>query len=332
MKKYLISLIVPCYNVEKVCDRFFQSLLEQTYSHIQIILVNDGSTDGTEEKLFSYKQALEQKGCFFDYIYQENKGLGGAINTGLKKVRGEFLCWADPDDYYEKNAFEVRVDYFLKHDECNVLTCDGYQRRAESLDQKQLIGKAFKHRFEKNQFELLLDGKSVFCAGVHMVKVSAMKKVNPDMDIYEAKRGQNWQLLLPMYFSYERHYLDIPVYNYIVYPNSMSSGDASKELKLKRYCEHEIILNETLKRIEKIQNCDMHRYYSFVKDKYFKLKLITALRYKDKLLFQATYKEKQKQVGIDRQDKLFYLRNKYHAVDFVYKLYMKLIKHGGGMI
>ncbi len=313
-----VSLIVPCYNVEKLCDRFFESLLKQTFTDIQLILVNDGSTDKTEEKVFSYKEKLERLGYKFDYIYQENKGLGSAINTGLKRVTGDYLCWADPDDYYENNAFEVRVDYFFKHPNCVALTCNAYCRNEKTLNEYILINKWFPRLEEKKQFELLLDGKSVFCSGCHMIKTEAFILANPQMDIYEAKRGQNWQLLLPVYFKFDRDYLPIPVYNYIIYEKSMSKGDNTKESELFRYSEHEIILNETLKRIGAVNACDMHKYFSFVKDKYLKLKLMVALKYNDKELFKETYLQKQKETGIDSQDRFFKFRLKHRIFNRIF--------------
>lgn len=313
-----VSLIVPCYNVEKVCDRFFESLLAQTFTDIQLIVVNDGSTDGTEEKVLSYKERLENMGYKVDYVYQENKGLGGAINTGLKHVSGEYLCWADSDDYYENNAFEVRVDYFSKHPNCVVLTCDAYCRNIKTLDKYTLIGVNYPQREDKKQFDLLLDGRSVFCSGCHMIKLEAFKQANPQMSIYGAKRGQNWQLLLPVYFKFDRDYLSVPVYNYIKYEQSMSSGDNTKELELFRYSEHETILNETLRHIEETNQCDMHKYYSFVKDKYLKLRLVVALKYNDKKLFEETYLQKQKETGIDLQDRFFKFRLKHRIFNRIF--------------
>ena len=106
MNKGLVSIITPCYNVEKVVHRYLNSILSQTYKKIELILVNDGSTDKTEEILLSYKSIFESQGIIFKYIYQENKGLGGSINTGLKYFTGEYLCWPDPDDTLHPQSIE----------------------------------------------------------------------------------------------------------------------------------------------------------------------------------------------------------------------------------
>jgi glycosyltransferase involved in cell wall biosynthesis len=300
MDKPLISLIVPCYNVEKLCDRFFQSLLEQTYSRIQLILINDGSTDGTEQKLYSYKDALEKKGYIFEYIYQENRGLGGAINSGLKRVRGEYLCWADPDDYYEKNAFEIRLNYFREHPDCNVLTADAYVRNIDTIDTAYLLSKDFDNR-KKKRFKLLLDGNSIFCSGCHMVKIGAFKKANPCFDIYEARRGQNWQLLLPLYYDNEVDFLSVPIYNYIIYRSSMSHSDHSYEDKLKRMEEHDEIKINTISRLL-ISNEQKMKWIMYVSRQTLRLKLFLAVKYKNGEDYKSFYQQAREQRALSGID------------------------------
>lgn len=104
MEKGLITLIVPCYNVGKTLERFLQSVLKQTYRHIQIVFIDDGSTDNTATILKKYQPIFSSAKMKMQYIYQKNAGLGSAINTGLKYIEGEYLCWADPDDFYMKDS------------------------------------------------------------------------------------------------------------------------------------------------------------------------------------------------------------------------------------
>jgi len=303
-EKHLVSLIVPCYNIAHVCDRFFDSLLRQTYTNIQLILVNDGSTDDTEKKLFSFKERLENKGYIFEYYYQENKGLGGAINTGLKKIKGEYFCWADSDDYYEDNAFEIRVKYFVCHPECNILTCNANVR--ESKDILRVVSHEcdhFIHHQEPKQFQYLLDYESVFCPGAHMIRTDAFKTINPNMDIYEAKRGQDWQLLLPMYYYYDRHCLPDIVYDYVIYDNSMSHGDVDYEKKNIRIDENRTIQIETLKRIE-MTEAERKGYFRHIDVFHDKLKMYNARAYSEKKEYSELYSKLKRQHEIDLQDRL----------------------------
>ena len=77
----LVSIIVPCYNGEKFVDRCFNSILKQDYARIQIIAVNDGSTDQSEQRILAWNDRFKNAGMQLVYIAQENKGPGGAINN-----------------------------------------------------------------------------------------------------------------------------------------------------------------------------------------------------------------------------------------------------------
>lgn len=307
MQKPAVSLIVPCYNIEKVCDRFFQSLSEQDFTDIQLIFVDDGSKDGTAEKVKSYQPALEQLGYQFEYYYQDNKGVGGAINNGLKKVRGEYLCWADPDDYYEKNAFSVRVDFMKAHPECMALEADCYERHSEAPEKYTLISSHFPQMREPKQFDLLLNYKSNFNSGCHMLRVEGLRKVNPEMDIYEARRGQNWQLLLPVYYEYDRHYLDVPVYNYIIYESSMSHGLKTYEDFMLRYQENGEIQSETIKRMH-IPEEKKREYLHRIDMMTTRLYMYAAMGAHKKTEFKEQYKKLKKNGEITMKDRVRYLR------------------------
>lgn len=290
-ERKMISLIVPCYNMADKCDRFFESLLRQTYTDIQLILVDDGSTDNTKDKIMLYKHSLEDAGYTFEYYYQANKGLGGAINTGLKKVKGEYLCWADPDDYYEDNAFEIRVMYFNEHPNCLVLTCDAYYRNADNLDVVvSQAGMHSRHTNEKKQFNYLLDYDSIFCPGCHMIRMDAFRQANPAMDIYEARRGQDWQLLLPVYYTCDRDYYPVAIYNYIIYQESMSHSESDFEKKQKRYEENEKIQIETIKRITMPEN-ERISYIRHIHTFHNKLHMYNARNYGRKKEFHRYYIE-----------------------------------------
>lgn len=317
----LVSIITPCYNGEHCINRLIDSVLAQTYDNIEFIVINDGSTDNSEAIIKQYENAFVERGYSFIYYYQENAGLGAAINAGLKLFTGEYLCWPDADDYLEKDSVRERVDAFKEHSDCAVVTSNAYVRECEQLTSyKGLIADRLKRSGEERQFELLLNGDSIFCSGCHMVRVKEFLDVNPKREIYPAKRGQNWQMLLPLYFKYKRFFLDKPLYNYIIYPNSMSKDDDTAESKLIRYNEHEILLRHTLKMIEDVQGVELHQYYSFLEDKYAKLRMEIAIQYGDKELFHKEYVKKQQMVGLDRQDGLMYLRNQYPIINKGMKL------------
>lgn len=101
-----VSVIVPCYNQAKYLDEALQSVLEQTYTHWECIIVNDGSPDHTEV----IAQEWVAKDARFKYVYKENGGLCNARNVGISKAVGEFILTLDADDKYETTFIEKALN------------------------------------------------------------------------------------------------------------------------------------------------------------------------------------------------------------------------------
>lgn len=106
----LISVIVPVYNVEKYLKECLDSLLNQTYKDIEIIIVDDGSTDNSGKICDEYKN----KNKNINVIHKKNEGLGFARNTGLENVHGEYVTFVDSDDYVEKDFIEKLYNYMVE--------------------------------------------------------------------------------------------------------------------------------------------------------------------------------------------------------------------------
>lgn len=106
MKK--ISVIVPIYNVEKYIARCIDSILAQNYENLELILINDGSTDGVEAIINKY---LEKYPNIIKYIKKENTGLSDTRNIGMQKSTGEYIMFVDSDDYLEQNLLTRLIPY-----------------------------------------------------------------------------------------------------------------------------------------------------------------------------------------------------------------------------
>ena len=104
MKK--ISVIVPAYNVEKYISRCLDSILNQTYHNLEIIVVNDGSTDNTKNIISSYVEKDKR----VQIVNQENKGLFHARLAGLEKATGDYIAFVDSDDYISRDYYRVLIN------------------------------------------------------------------------------------------------------------------------------------------------------------------------------------------------------------------------------
>lgn len=309
MSNPLVSIITPCYNGAKVMHRLLDSILAQTYKNIEFILVNDGSTDESEAIWYSYVDKFDKAGIKHIYIYQKNQGLGAAINSGLKIFTGDYLCWPDIDDYLEPTSIEKRLIFLESHPDYGSVSSD-----ANIFNENDLINPIDRaagwmtHKYDEWQFKWMLLGQSLYCTGCHMLRTSSFLDVNPNRYIYPARRGQNNQMLLPIYYKYKHGFIDEPLYNYIIYKKSMSTPDTTKEKVLDRENEYSEILKWCIEQINMdikskedcyniIKQNTWNRfskvYYTFgdpisFLNLYFKLKIYkTDMKYEIKNIYKA---------------------------------------------
>lgn len=105
-----VSIIVPVYNTRKYLDRCIKSLINQTYNNVEIILVDDGSTDGSSQLCDRYKNIDGR----IHVVHQKNIGVSGARNRGIEMARGDYITFCDSDDYYEKDKIEIQLNDLLE--------------------------------------------------------------------------------------------------------------------------------------------------------------------------------------------------------------------------
>lgn len=127
----LISIIVPVYKVEKYLSRCIESILNQTYKNIEIILVDDGSPDNCPQICDVYSKIDSR----IKVIHKENGGLSKARNTGLDIATGEYIAFVDSDDYIEEDMYEVMLSK-LKENNADICVC---QWQYEYSDGKQVV-------------------------------------------------------------------------------------------------------------------------------------------------------------------------------------------------
>ena len=120
-EKALISIIIPVYKVEKYLEKCIQSVINQTYENLQIILVDDGSPDNCGKICNEYAK----KDHRIEVIHKSNGGLSDARNKGLEIAKGEYIGFVDSDDYIEADMYEVLYN-LLKQYNADVSICNFY--------------------------------------------------------------------------------------------------------------------------------------------------------------------------------------------------------------
>lgn len=300
MQKNLVSILTPMYNTGRYVHCLLDSVLEQTYPHIEMIVIDDGSTDNSKTVVESYRDMFEQKGYTLHYIYQENAGQSMAIKNGLQLIRGEFLVWPDSDDYYASNvAIEKMVNVLqTSSDEFQMVRTQVYNLDEDSLLPLCIMGLSSREEEPNSLFHDCLFSKHgfYFCSGAYMVRTMILREAT-DFDIYTSKdAGQNWQLLLPILFEYRCKTIKEPLYNVVIRKTSHSRGQFVGYEGTKR--KYDAYLNtqiETLKRIKGFPKAEINEYYIRLSESY------------NKKLFKIALKANNRQGALDQVRKI---RNK----------------------
>ena len=182
----MISVIVPIYKVEKYLDKCVQSIINQTYTDLEIILVDDGSPDNCGKMCDEYAEKDER----IKVIHKENGGLSDARNAGVEKATGDYVCFIDSDDFAELNMVEVLVSAI---GDCDVCTCGVYNDFADkSVPQYEGEPQSF-DTDNVTAFKLMLEGKVVPATVCNkLIKTNIAKTVQfPKGRLYEDAFYQN---------------------------------------------------------------------------------------------------------------------------------------------
>lgn len=226
----MVSVIIPCYNGESVIHTSIASVFTQDYPSIELIVVDDGSTDGSKDAILSWEESFENKGFHLKYVFQDNRGLGGAIDTGLKHVEGEYLTLLDADDYFLPGSIAKRAAFLDNHAEYSGVRSNGWMIKGS---EKIPFISSEKEKTETDYFHALFFNGATNWAGSYMVRTKDLFDFYPTRDIYPSRFGQNMQIILPVAYKKKFGVIDEPLMEYVLHENSLSQA-ASLEGKEER--------------------------------------------------------------------------------------------------
>ncbi|MCO7175210.1 glycosyltransferase family 2 protein [Sporolactobacillus kofuensis] len=207
-----ISVIIPTYNRGKFTVEAVKSILAQTYKDYEIIVVDDGSTDDTKEKLKVFGNKIS-------YIYQKNKGPSAARNTGIQHAEGKYIAFCDSDDRFLPNKLEKQMNFIKEHPKCRFLYSWYYnvnekgeitklRKPFSCKHQEQLQYCLFARRFTIRTSTLLLSKKCFKKAGLFNEKYWY---------------SQDWDMWLRLAAYYRGYCLEEPLSEYWLHGENRSS-------------------------------------------------------------------------------------------------------------
>lgn len=319
----MVSIIVPCFNGGRFIERSINSILKQTYSNIELIFVNDGSTDNSEEIIMSKKNELELSDIKFIYIYQENKGPGAAINTALKHVTGDFLTLLDVDDYLMERSIELKVDFLKTHKDFDAVRSNGYFVTENDLDDKsKLFINNDEEKYKVDIFKDLVEAKTNNWAGSYMVRTSKLFDFYKDRNIYESVYGQNLQILMPLAYNGKCGFIDKPLMKYIRQESSVSQVGKSLDLEIKNTQGYKDIRKHLINSI--VKESEKDKYNRCIDILYARVFMNLAIQYGNENILEENYNILKKNKSVTIDDKIIYYNKKNRLIAIIFRVFRKI--------
>lgn len=290
----LVSIVSPVYNGESYIGRYFDAILAQTYKPLELILVNDGSKDRTDEIVSEYKGKLEAAGISFKYIVRENAGVGAAINDGLKETTGDFLIWPDTDDVLLPDSIEKRVAFLENNPGYGFVYSNGAAYGNNDLETRLSEGK---NNIPANGdiYENVVKGDIDYNPCGYMLKMACFLDVNPTKSIFPSRYGQNIQMLLPISKKYKCGYLKEVLFKRI---------DRAESLSKQVWTENDMAWQNRVLGLSEIYektllSCGYDSFPYIPYTKYRDLRILTAItKSKDKNLYKKYRKMLLESTGL----------------------------------
>lgn len=302
----LVSILTPCYNGSSYVDRYFETVMGQTYSNIELIFVDDGSTDDTYAKAEAWREKLQGRGIAFKLLTHPNGGQASAINLGLPEVTGKYVTWPDCDDLMHPRNIELKVEYLEAHPEKGLVVCDVAHVLESDLD--TVVDQSVFDDTKPRLFDgLIREKRGTYCSNIaYLVRAEALFSCLGGRHIYDSRAGQNWALLFPLTYHYDCGFIHSLLATYVLRPDSLSHSAATPEGQMRWSYGLEDIIGHVLPIMGMTDN-DFQVYSEFARVKYLPIRFTLAVKMGDKESAKRFKDELDKLEGFSRKRDLLML-------------------------
>lgn len=243
-KRGRVSVVTPVYNGETHLSKMLDSVLNQTYPDMEMILVDDGSEDETVRTAQSYCERFAAKGYEYRIIQAEHKNASAAINQGLGYVSGEYLIWPDSDDILKPDSVEKRVEFLKGHPEYQCVRSLSWYFDGETGESSEKADEQLGDLEKEDLFWDILESRTFVCCGCYMLRSEAFFEIYPGRRIPEYGVGQNFQMLLPFMYRHKCPTIREKLYGVAVRRGSHSRTALTREQEEKKYSDYEKLVDE----------------------------------------------------------------------------------------
>lgn len=288
--KEIVSIIIPVYNLETLISRCLESLINQTYVNLEILVINDGSTDNSEKEILKYTKNDKR----VKYFYKENGGQASARNLGIKKSKGQYIMFVDGDDWIEKEMVSdmmermsddidlVLSDYFI---DAQSNTSIGITMPDYSKDRlKNLILSSCGPCFKIYRANIIRNNMPLFLEGIIFEDLAVIPYINSLVREYT--------------------YIKKPYYHYCIRENST--------MQKTNFKSNENDVFKALENLEKLfeQNNREELEFLFIRELIY-FSYVRNLFYKEKQAKEF----KAKLINLIKEKYPNYYNNKYHKLE-----------------
>ncbi|WP_195268587.1 glycosyltransferase [Eubacterium sp. 1001713B170207_170306_E7] len=273
-KEPKISIIVPVYNVEKYLSRCIESLINQTLSDIEIILVNDASPDNSLSIMKKYQKQDPNRIVIIDS--KVNKKQGGARNLGLAKACGEYICFVDSDDWVEKKLCEKVYERAISTN-AEIIFYDALETKdgIQGIYLKMADEKNMGIITEEKRRRLILNPGSCWAKVYKRCLLLDNEIKYPENIFYE----DNCQAHIPMLYVKKCDYIKEPLYNY--FQDNINSTTKSVDIrKMSDRCQSAMLFIQEVQHRKLYETYKDEIDYVFLNYFYFTTAKALVLRFK----------------------------------------------------
>ncbi len=229
-----VSMVVPCYNKEKYIGAMLESVLAQEWDNMELLLVNDGSTDGTRDVIVSYLPSFKQRGYEVKILDQENGGCCKAVHTGLVNMTGDYYCLVDADDEIEPQYVSTMASWLDEHDDYEWAACS--YKSVNVIDGKRYVYEKIQYPFPQDCDDLLahyIFRRVITTVWIYMMRTSYMHQCGMIAN-FCTERSKTYEPLVmvpPAAYGGKMKFFDEPLYRYNLYASDLYGFDSLEKAK-----------------------------------------------------------------------------------------------------
>lgn len=269
MVKDLVTVVIPVYNHEKYILSAIESVLSQDYPNIELIVINDGSTDGTDEVI---KGFLKSNGEVFKYIAKKNEGVGKTMALGLSEASGEYFCELCSDDLLTPSSIKKRWEFINQREDIDVVFGSLMSIDSDGKPLGEIIRDKEAYSSDRHNFSDFMKRRAIYTIHAGLYRRDRLRSIGGFHEGFFTE-DVHLNFLLPLFAKIAS--IDEQVVCYRQHDTNISSGKPlwMREEKVKSL---EIILN--LPNLNKIYVDDVKKYLFIEYMKYIKAGLKGGLK------------------------------------------------------